>query len=206
MLGLPKATEMSKQLPKKAIYAKFQMNTAAKEKIDADISRITIVNEITPNKVNIPAGDEVKSFFVLLVTLKRKEFEEKTIATLSKLIPQNILFVLECSNESKLAIYHTKLMQTDWMPTTEQKVELNGLNLDKVWENLIRSLECGVWTAPKAVKNRFLSPTRSTNTPPMISLRSCAAPLASHRESVPQQLWSRLFELLWVHSGFVRSS
>lgn len=145
MLGLPKSTEMSKQLPKKAIYAKFQMNTAAKEKIDADISRITIVNEITPNKVSIPAGDEVKSFFVLLVTLKRKEFEEKTIATLSKLIPQNILFVLECGNESKLAIYHSKLMQTDWMPTTEQRVELKGLNLDKVWENLIRSLECGVW-------------------------------------------------------------
>ena len=37
MLGLPKSTEMSKQLPKKAVYAKFQMNTAAKEKIDADI-------------------------------------------------------------------------------------------------------------------------------------------------------------------------
>lgn len=145
MLGLPKATEMSKQLPKKAIYAKFQMNTAAKGKIDADISRITIVNEITPNKVNIPAGDEVKSFFVLLVTLKRKEFEEKTIATLSKLIPQNILFVLECSNESKLAIYHTKLIQTDWMPIEEQRIELQGLNLDKVWENLIRSLKCGVW-------------------------------------------------------------
>lgn len=145
MLGLPKSTEMSKQLPKKAIYAKFQMNTAAKEKIDTDISRITIVNEITPNKVNIPAGDEVKSFFVLLVTLKRKEFEEKTIATLSKLIPQNILFVLECGNESKLAIYHTKLMQTDWMPIEEQRIELQGLNLDKVWENLIRSLECGVW-------------------------------------------------------------
>lgn len=145
MLGLPKSTEMSKQLPKKAIYAKFQMNTAAKGKIDADISRITIVNEITPNKVNIPVGDEVKSFFVLLVTLKRKEFEEKTIATLSKLIPQNILFVLECGNESKLAIYHTKLMQTDWMPIEEQRIELQGLNLDKVWENLVRSLECGVW-------------------------------------------------------------
>ena len=145
MLGLPKSTEMSKQLPKKAIYAKFQMNTAAKEKINADISRITIVNEITPNKVNIPAGDEVKSFFVLLVTLKRKEFEEKTIATLSKQIPQNVLFVLDYGDESKLAIYHSKLMQTDWKPTTEQKIALKGLNLDKVWENLIRSLECGVW-------------------------------------------------------------
>ena len=146
MLGLPKATEISKQLPKKAIYAKFQMNTAAKEKIDADISRITIVGEIEPNKVNIPAGDEVKNFFVLLVSLKRKEFDEKTIATLSKLIPQNILFVLEYGSESRLAIYHTKIMQTDWKPTEEQRIELQGLNLDKVWENLIKSLECGVWS------------------------------------------------------------
>ena len=145
MLGLPKATEMSKQLPKKAIYAKFQMNTAAKEKIDAYISRITIVNEITPNKVNIPAGEKIKNFFVLLVSLKRKEFDEKTIAMLSKLIPQNILFVLEYGSESKLSIYHTKIMQTDWKQTEEQRIKLQGLNLDKVWENLVRSLECGVW-------------------------------------------------------------
>lgn len=145
MLGLPKTTEMSKQLPKKAIYTKFQMNTAAKAKIDADISRITIVNEIAPNKVNIPAGEDVKSFFVLLVSLKRKEYDEKTIATLSKLIPQNILFVLEYENESRLAIYHTKVMQTEWKPTENQQIELHGLNLDTVWENIVKSLECGVW-------------------------------------------------------------
>jgi len=137
MLGLPQLTETSKQLPKKAIFTKFQMNTAAKEKIDADISRITIVNEIAPNKVNIPAGEDVKSFFVLLVSLKKKEYDEKTIATLSKLIPQNILFILEYENESRLAIYHTKVMQTAWMPTEEQKVELKGLNLDTVWENIV---------------------------------------------------------------------
>lgn len=137
MLGLPKTTEMSKQLPKKAIYTKFQMNTAAKEKIDVDISRITIVNEIAPNKVNITSGEDVKSFFVLLVSLKNKEYDEKTIATLSKLIPQNILFVLEYEDESRLAIYHTKVIQTTCMLTEEQEVELKGLNLDTVWENLI---------------------------------------------------------------------
>lgn len=140
MLGLPQLTETSKQLPKKAIYTKFQMNTATKEKIDADISRITIVNEIAPNKVNIPAGKDVKSFFVLLVSLKNKEYDEKTVATLSKLIPQNILFVLEYENESRLAIYHTKVMQTSWKPTEEQKVELKGLNLDTVWENIVISV------------------------------------------------------------------
>lgn len=145
MLGLPKTTEMSKQLPKKAIYTKFQMNTAAKAKIDADISRITIVNEIAPNNVNIPAGEDVKSFFVLLVSLKKKEYDEKAIATLSKLIPQNILFVLEYENESRLAIYHIKVMQTEWKPTENQQIELHGLNLDTVWENIVKSLELGVW-------------------------------------------------------------
>ena len=145
MLGLPKSTEMNKQLPKKAIYAKFQMNTAAKDKVDADISRIVIVNEISPSRINIPAGEEVSSFFVLLVALKKKDFDEKTIAALSKLIPQNILFVLEFEGQSKLAVYRTKLMQTDWKPTESCTLELRGLTLDKVWENAIRSLELGVW-------------------------------------------------------------
>ena len=137
MLGLPKATELSKQLPKNAIYAKFQMNTAERAKIDADISRITIVNEVSPAKINIAEGEQVKSFFVLLVALKRKDFEEKTIITISKLIPQNMILVLECAGEVKLAIYHTKLIQTDWKRKEDLFIELKGLNMDAVWENII---------------------------------------------------------------------
>lgn len=137
MLGLPKSTEMRKRLPKKTVYAKFQMNTATKEKINADISRITIANEITPSKINVSAGENVSSFFVLSVTLKRKDFDEKNIITLSKLIPQKILFVLEYENEGKLAIFHTKLMQTDWKPTEQYSIELRGLSLDTVWENIV---------------------------------------------------------------------
>lgn len=140
MLGLPKATELSKQLPKNAIYAKFQMNTAEKAKIDADISRITIVNEVSAEKVHIAAGDQVKSFFVLLVALKKKDFDDKTIITISKLIPQNMLLVLECGNEAKLATYHTKLMQTEWKRKEALSVELKGLNLDSAWENIIMQI------------------------------------------------------------------
>lgn len=140
MLGLPKDTELSKQLPKNAIYAKFQMNTAEKAKIDADISRITIVNEVSAEKVHIAAGDQVKSFFVLLVALKKKDFDDKTIITISKLIPQNMLLVLECGDEAKLATYHTKLMQTEWKRKEALSVELKGLNLDSVWENIIMQI------------------------------------------------------------------
>ena len=137
MLGLPKATELSKQLPKNVIYAKFQMNTAEKAKIDADISRITIDNEVSADKVHIAAGEQVKFFFVLLVALKKKDFNDKTITTISKLIPQNMLLVLECGDEAKLATYHTKLMQTEWKQKEELSIDLKGLNLDAVWENII---------------------------------------------------------------------
>ena len=137
MLGLPKSTELNKQLPKKAIYAKFQMNTAAKDRFDADISRISIVGEISPRTVGIAAGESIASIFVLLVSLKHKDFQVNTIAQISKLIDQNMLLVLDHENQRKLAIYHTKLIQTDWVPADACVIELKGLDLDSVWENFI---------------------------------------------------------------------
>lgn len=135
MLGLPKSTELNKLLPKKAIYAKFQMNTAQKEWFDGEISRISIVGELSPATTGLAAGTAVKSIFVLLVALKHPDFQANTIAQISKLIDQNMLLILEHEGRRKLAIYHTKLIQTDWMP--DCTVTLKGLDLDAVWENLI---------------------------------------------------------------------
>ena len=137
MLGLPKSTELSKQLPKKAIYEKFNMNTAAKEKFDADISRINIVAEISPSTTNIAEGENVPVIYVLQVILKHKDFDPKTISQISKLIDQKMLLVLDCDGERKLAIHHTKLLQTDWKSSDECSIALTGLNLDTVWESLI---------------------------------------------------------------------
>ncbi len=137
MLGLPKSTEITKQLPKKAIYTKFNMNTAAKDKFDSEISKIVIVNEISPTTTTLEKGKEVSSFFVLLVSLKKKEFSENIIAQLSKLIPQNILFILEFEGKCKLAVYRTKLIQSEWISSDKCTIQLNGLNVDTVWENII---------------------------------------------------------------------
>ena len=137
MLGLPKSTELNKQLAKKAIYAKFQMSPAAKAKFDAEISRINIVGEISPATVGIAAGKEVKAIFVLQVLLKNKAFQAATIAQIARLIDQNMLLVLECQDQRKLAIYHSKLIQTDWKQVDACGVTLKGLDLDAVWENLI---------------------------------------------------------------------
>lgn len=137
MLGLPKSTELSKQLPKKAIYLKFNMNTAAKDKFDADISRITIVNEISPATTTIAAGENISAIYVLLVSLKHKNYNEATIAQINKLINQNMILLLECGSECRIAVYHTKLIQSEWMPTDDSKLSLKGLNLDDVWNNLV---------------------------------------------------------------------
>ena len=77
MLGLPKATQLHKQLPKKSIYTKFRMNTAAREKIDADIARIVIVNEVSPARTHIAQGEQIQAIFVVQVSLKKKDFDER---------------------------------------------------------------------------------------------------------------------------------
>ena len=73
----------------------------------------------------------------MLVSLKRKDYNEKTIVGLSKLIDQNILFVLDFEGEQKLAVYHGKLMQGEWSSPDVLTVSLKGLNFDSVWQNII---------------------------------------------------------------------
>lgn len=141
MHGLPHTTEIRKQLPKKAIYAKFELKPAQRDGFDADVSRIDIVAVVSPTTVPaIAAGESIKEFYVLAVQLKRKDYDENNIAMLSKLIPQNILFALQYEDQTQLAAYHTKLIRSDWKPTDETSISLIGLNLDTVWENIIKTV------------------------------------------------------------------
>ena len=141
MYGLPHTTEIRKQLPKKAIYAKFELKPAQRDGFDADMSRIDIVAVVSPTTVPaIATGEDIKEFYVLAVQLKRKDYDEKNIAMLSKLIPQNILFALQYEDQTQLAVYHTKLIRSEWKLTDETSISLIGLNLDTVWENIIKTI------------------------------------------------------------------
>ena len=141
MYGLPQTTEIRKQLPKKAIYAKFELKPAQRDGFDADVSRIDIVAVVSPTTVPaIASGENIKEFYVLEVQLKKKDYDEKNIAMLSKLIPQNILFALQYEDQTQLAIHHTKLIKSEWKPTDDTTISLTGLNLDTVWENIIKAI------------------------------------------------------------------
>ena len=141
MLGLPKTTEIAKQLPKKAIYSKFELKPAQRDRFDADISRIDIVNIVSPNTVpGLKEGERVKEFYVLLVSLKQEDYDEKNILLLSKLIKQHMVFSLVYQDSVRLAVVHEKLFATDWEPLADALLPLMGFDMDKVWENIVMAL------------------------------------------------------------------
>ena len=141
MFGFPSSTEIKKQLPKKAIYAKFDMSASQRERFDADISRIDISAMVSSKTVPaLSEGEEVKEIYLLNIQLKRKEYDAKSIAMLSKLIPQKMVFALEYEEEVQFAIYHTKLITAAWIPVEEAKLFLSGLNLDSVWDNIVKQI------------------------------------------------------------------
>lgn len=140
MYNLPEKTVMKKQLPKSAIYRKFNLNSSAKATFDSNISRIDIVGEISQATVFLPAGDTVSSIFVLQVSLKKKDFDEKSINLISKLIEQKMIFVLEFESKAKLAVYYGKLFQTGWQNVNDISLNVQGLTLDSVYQNMIMQI------------------------------------------------------------------
>lgn len=135
--GLPASTMMKKQIPKSAIYKKYGMDSRAREKFDTDISRIYIVNEVSEHTMNIEKGQEIDSFFVVQILLKNKNYDEGNIIKITKLINQNMVFVLSYENMKSLAVYRGRLITSKWRDNESKPLKIQGLTLDEVWKQLI---------------------------------------------------------------------
>ena len=156
MLNLPEITELHKALPKAQIYRKFQLTSAQQSKFDSDISRIDIVNEVSTRTIPaIQEGIKVKSFYVLSVTLKTKEYDSKNIERIAKLIPQNLVFALQFEEEIQLAIFCEKPFTMEWLSEKQVNISLRGLNFDDVWENIVKTIEGGEWDNSLTLKENI---------------------------------------------------
>ena len=70
MYGLPITTERKKQLPKKAVFAKFHLKPSQRDGFDADVSRMDIVAVLSPaTLLTITAGESIKDIYVLAVQM-----------------------------------------------------------------------------------------------------------------------------------------
>ncbi len=142
MYGLPPSTQIGKQLPKKSIYAKFDLAPAQRNSFDADISRIEISAVVS--SVTIPSlsdDGDTKEFYVLTIHLKKQDYDVKNIVLLTKLIPQKMILVLRYEDLGMLAVvYHKVTLTSDWMSFDDVALRLSGLNVTTVWENIIKSI------------------------------------------------------------------
>ena len=141
MLGLPASTEIRKVITKKKVFEHFgaDMSAERRKSFDADISRITLVNEVSPVSVNIAAGDEVQSFFVIHVALRKKDYDKQNVTFIAKMFGQKLLLVLQYEELQQLAIWQTRLITREWTAPENLRVELTGLDLDAVWANIVAS-------------------------------------------------------------------
>ena len=61
MYGLPASTILNKPLYKKAVFEKFNLKTAERERFDADVSKMTLVARISTATVPALAeGEQIK--------------------------------------------------------------------------------------------------------------------------------------------------
>ena len=139
MLGLVVSTRIRKIIPKKLIFEKFnkEFNNKRKNSFNDDIARVSLTNEISPHSLNIEEGKDIKSIFVLRLDVKKEKINPTNISILARFFEQKILFLIVYENEGKLGIYEEKLFQTDYQPINDLKIEIKGLNLDTIWENLV---------------------------------------------------------------------
>lgn len=141
MLGLPEATELRKVIPKKVFFTKFAMNVAEQKEFDSAIRQLTIVNEISSRTIPaLSSKAEDKAIYVLWVQLKQASCDEKLINKLVKLIDQRLILALSYEDKLQLALLHNKLIMDDPRPALGIKLQLQGLSINDVWDNIALSM------------------------------------------------------------------
>jgi hypothetical protein len=141
LFGLPRSTEIKKPLPKKAIFERFKPRPDDRKLFDEQINRLVIVAEISPQTLAVAASPDVSAIYLILVSLKTPECDKKNIALLSKLIDQRMLFVLQYEDTVRLAVYRAeRVLVSESKPIDEWKLNLRGLDLGGIWENIIAEI------------------------------------------------------------------
>lgn len=152
MLGLPKSTEFNRRIPKQKFYENIDVSPALKRVFIEQIRIINWRNKIAPTTVNLAQGEKVTEIEVFEVKLTEQMQPEPVLRQIDKAIPYHIVFLLEYEgryqawtaykeaaagvNAFKVHSYY----HTDWLPEEDLPLKLEGLNIDKVYENFVRQI------------------------------------------------------------------
>ena len=153
MLGLPKSTEFNRRIPKQKFYENLTVTPALKRVFIEQIKVIYWRNKIAATTMNLAAGETVTEVEIFEVRLNDPKLDVSVLRQIDKEIPYHIIFLLEYNgkyqawtaykeeaasgnNAFKVGTYY----HTGWLPESELPLKIDGLNIDKVYENFVRQI------------------------------------------------------------------
>lgn len=153
MLGLPKATEFNRRIPKSKFYENINITTSLKRLFVDQVKNIFWRNKIASTTANLSEGQYVTEIEVFEINLNSSQVDIDLLKSIDSVIPYHILYILEFNGKYQAWIGYKvttniekKISRVDryyhssWLEETELIVKLEGLNLDDVYENLVRQL------------------------------------------------------------------
>ena len=156
MLGLPKSTEFNRRIPKQKFYENLSVTPVLKRVFIDQIKVIYWRNKIAATTMNLATGETVTEVEIFEVRLDDPKLDVSVLRQIDKEIPYHIIFLLEYdgkyqawtaykeeaasgNNAFKVGTYY----HTDWLPESELPLKIDGLNIDKVYENFVRQIAGG---------------------------------------------------------------
>ena len=153
MLVLPKATEFNRRIPKAKFYENINITTSLKRLFVDHVKTIYWRNKIASTTTNLFAGKYVTEIEVFEVNLNSPQVEIDLLKCIDSVIPYHILYILEYNGKYQAWIGYKeatdiekkiskvdRYYHTNWVEEIELIVKLEGLNLDDVYENLVRQI------------------------------------------------------------------
>lgn len=153
MLGFPISTEFNKRIPKQKFYDNLDVSTTLRRVFVDQIRLVYWRNKLAASTLNIAAGEVVSEVEVFEVRLNEPKLDEAVLKQIDKEIPYHILFILTCDGKAQAWIGYkeaaasgssafkvNRYYYTDWMPEDELQLRIDGLNMDTVYESLVRQI------------------------------------------------------------------
>ena len=153
MLGFPASTEFNKKIPKQKFYDNLDISPALRRVFVDQIRLVYWRNKLAASTLNIATGEAVTEIEVFEVRLNDPQLDEAVLKQIDKEIPYHILFVLTCNGKAQAWIGYkeaaasgsnafkvSRYYHTDWMPEDELHLHIDGLNMDAVYESLVRQI------------------------------------------------------------------
>ena len=153
VVGFPQATEFNKRIPKQKFYENIEVSPALRRVFVEQIKLVYWRNKLAASTLNIAAGETVTEVEVFEVRLNEPQLDEAVLKQIDKEIPYHILFILtfdgkaqawigykEAAGSGSNAFKVSHYYHTDWMPEDELHLSIDGLNMDAVYESLVRQI------------------------------------------------------------------